>query len=89
MRIYFFVHPVLGALLTVIWDRAVLQRQAPQPPPVLHCDRKFGSRQELVHIDCVSGGCDRHFKEHAYSDECCAEDKAGVVDMGWTCCLKK
>ena len=66
----------------------VLQRQKPPPPPVLHCDPKFGGT--LVHIPCVSGGCSRHFgvPDKAYRDECCAEDKAGVVDMGWTCCLK-
>ena len=69
----------------------VLQRQKsqPQPQPVLHCDPKFGGT--LVHITCVSGGCNRHFKapDKTYADECCAKDKAGVVDMSWTCCLKK
>jgi hypothetical protein len=64
----------------------VLQRQT---PPLLHCDPKFGGT--LVHIDCVSGGCDRHFKvaHKEYNDECCAKDKAGVVDMSWTCCVKE
>jgi hypothetical protein len=68
----------------------LLQRQKPQPhpQPVLHCDPKFGGT--LVHIACVSGGCDRHFKvpDKTYNDECCAQDKAGVVDKSWTCCLK-
>lgn len=63
----------------------VLERQR---PPVLHCDPKFGGT--LVHIDCVSGGCDQHFKaaRKEYNDECCAKDKAGVVDKSWTCCVK-
>jgi hypothetical protein len=66
----------------------VLQRQMPPPQPALHCDKKFGG--VLVHINCVSGGCDRHFNVSGkeYRDECCAEDKAGVVDKSWTCCVK-
>ena len=64
----------------------LLQRQA---QPVLHCDPKHGGT--LVHIDCVAGGCNRHFKvpDGQYGDECCAENKAGVADMTWTCCVKK
>jgi hypothetical protein len=66
----------------------LLQRQVPHPP-VLHCDSKY-SKGELVHINCVSGGCNRHFNatKDEYSDECCAENKAGVVDLTWTCCVK-
>ena len=66
----------------------LLQRQEPQPQPALHCDKKEGGM--LVHIDCVIGGCARHFKapDRDYNDECSAENKAGVVDMSWTCCVK-
>jgi len=57
-----------------------------------HCDPKFvaGRQHSLVHINCVAGGCSRHFKmpRGAYTDKCSAEDKAGVVDLTWTCCAK-